>query len=164
MRYFTYPEKEYEEYSHVYLELDREGYCLRAIYEGPRMLTTTNFVTENNWELLPEGAIENPEDVMATVSAALFETKWQAALALYREQWKTVKSIFQPEQKVTATVNVFYPQGVILNIPGTAFHGLADYEMCKERWGTAKMYPYHTAELVIEGYDEKNMWILLRPL
>ncbi len=165
MKYYKYIDSEAEEERIVYNEFDNEYYCLRAVYEENEKLASTSFVDEAYQHILPEGSMSDCIDMLGDeIDSTEFEEKWEQALSPYQKEWNAIKDKYTVGQSITATISCFYPQGIILNIDDEKFHGVADYEKSKTHFGNDKMYPQQPLEMNVEGFDDKNMWVVLAPL
>ena len=159
MKYFRSVDNETNINRIIYHEFDEEYYCLRAIFEENNKLETTNFI--NNKYILPEGSFyEIKDDLGEKITEKEFENKWKTALYPFVENWNKIKKKYIIGNNIKVKINCFYPQGIILDI-NEIFYGIANYQECKEKYGSGHLYPKHDMEMKIIGYDEKNMWIKL---
>jgi ribosomal protein S1 len=78
------------------------------------------------------------------------------------EKWNKIKNKYIIGQKIITKINCIYPQGIIFNV-GEMFHGIADYDECKAKYGSKYLYSGNEMEMDIIGYDDDNMWIKLKP-
>lgn len=89
-----------------------------------------------------------------------FDIVWLRCLAQHTENWETTKSLFPLGQSVAGHIEIFYPQGVIINL-GDNVLGVANYNECRTSTQSEFMYPGHRITAMVTGYDEQNQWIEL---
>jgi hypothetical protein len=162
MKYFEYIDNEENKETIIYYELDEEYYCLRAIFEEDNKSMTTNFI--HNDYLLPEGSFYQIINILEKeIDENTFNNKWKIALKPFLEKWNETKNVYDIGKNIKVKINCIYPQGIIFDVNGM-FYGIANYEECKIKHGTKKLYPKYEFEMKIIEYDEKNMWIRLKPI
>jgi ribosomal protein S1 len=64
--------------------------------------------------------------------------------------------------KIKGKINCIYPQGIILDIC-EIFYGIANYEECKIKYTSKYLYPKNEMNFKIIEFDEKDMWVKLKP-
>ena len=89
-----------------------------------------------------------------------FEAVWEAHLNARMKIWNVVKERFPIGIVAEGAIEVFYPQGVIVDLGNEAL-AVADYNLCKASTRPENMYPKHKVTATVSGYDERNQWIIL---
>jgi len=161
MNYFKYTDNEVNIGEIAYLELDEEYYCFRAVFAAQNKLWTTNFIQEIYF--LPEGSWYDVLDMLEKISEKEFNNLWERALKPFIGKWNKTKNNNSTGNIVKTKFACNYPQGIILSINET-FYGIADYDECKMKYGWERLYPRSEFDMKIIGYDEKNMWLELKPM
>jgi len=156
-RYFKYA----DEGVICYVELDEALYCLRAVYQVGEEFINTNLQAAHETYFLPEGSFGDSIDSITEIEKATFDDVWNRSVQPYLAGWNELRSRIKTGDKIPGKIICFYPQGVVLNIE-QRFYGVADYDECKGYLGAEKMYPGQHVELVLEGYDDVNMWVKLK--
>ena len=145
-----------------YFELDRELYCLRAVFEQHGLRFSTNFIYKDFQYQLPEGRYEEYLEEMTKISYQQFHDEWHQSLSPYYDDWVSLKSQLEVGNQIKGTIICFYPQGVIIGFQNK-FHGISSYDRCKEKVGEDHMYPNESLDFKITGFDDENMWIDMEP-
>lgn len=143
--YFTFEEEQF------FIELDYENYAQRQIILYPNGTYMISCIDD----CLVEGQInfEGITDI-TTISSALFESKWDALTASYRNQWNLVKENYPVGQCITGIIKYFYPQGARVQL-GTVQGLISD------NCGNTPNFIDCVITGVVSGYDEQNMWVVL---
>jgi hypothetical protein len=99
-------------------------------------------------------------DAVTEISPAEFEAIWQQHLSKYQDQWLVSKQLYPPGTAVQGWIEIFFPQGVIVNL-GDGTFGVANYAQCRASTVPGAMYPHHKVTAIVSGYDEANQWLVL---
>ena len=89
-----------------------------------------------------------------------FDRIWNEHLASRAVEWNETKSTYLIGKAISGYLEVFYPQGVIVDLGDDAL-GVADHQKCRESTRPEFMYPGHEVTAVVSGYDKANQWIML---
>ncbi len=99
-------------------------------------------------------------DEVLAISQQEFDGQWRVHLNRHASDWGRAKRRYRPGSRVEGFIEIFYPQGVIVNI-GSKFLGLANYAECKASTALENMSTRHKVVATLKGYDEENHWFLL---
>lgn len=161
MKYYKYCNEESQiDGGFTYLETD-EGYTIRQItVNGDRFFASN--VCYPHWGLcLTEKYVDYDSiDEVIPVSRSEFDDIWQKHLSQHRLRWNKAKETYGIGSKVQGIIEIFFPQGVIVNL-GDDVLGVADYEECRASTKPEYMYPKHKVVAIVDGYDEVNQWVIL---
>jgi hypothetical protein len=161
MNYYKYQ----DEFSPIdggvtYIETD-QGVAYRQITVNGEKYVMSN-VNYSEWGMmLAEGQIDYTviEEVQE-LSKEEFETIWNTHLKDQQVQWSKTKERYALGSVVTGYIQIFYPQGIIVNL-GENSLGIANYEECKVSAKQEWMYPGYRVTAVVADYDELNYWLVL---
>jgi hypothetical protein len=164
MKYYKYhDENSIIEPGTTYVETD-EGVTIREVtFNGTEYLASN--VNYPHWGmLLAEGQVDYEPFVetgeVTPITEQEFTEIWKAHLALRQEEWEAAKHTYPVGATAHGFIQIFYPQGVIVNLGGNAL-GIADYKACQASTRPEFMYTRHRISAVVNGYDETNQWIIL---
>jgi hypothetical protein len=145
----------------TYVETET-GVHIRQITTNGRLYLASNIVQSDGIMYLPDKAIDYDSigDEVAPISREEFDAIWQSYLATRQEQWNQVKRTYTVGKYVEGFLELFYPQGVIVNL-GNNDLGIADFVACRASTKPQFMYPRHKITAVVSGYDEENQWVVL---
>ncbi|WP_051271431.1 hypothetical protein [Shimazuella kribbensis] len=146
----------------TYIESE-DGYAVRQITVTNNKYIASNRRNKEYGYWLAEGLIDGKEAAdfgVDKIDKSQFEGVWDAYRAELLQDWQKTKDTFPIGQVVEGYIQVFYPQGVIIQISGSVV-GLADYEECKHNIKSEKLYPNHKIKAEVIGYDEINLWLML---
>jgi hypothetical protein len=134
---------------------------LRQITVGGEGVLASN-VKHPRWGLsLAEGLVDYDSiDEVSRITRAEFDEVWNANLASHTTQWGRAKAAYRIGTTVYGFIELFYPQGVVVNL-GNGALGIADYEEAKSSTRPECMYTRHKVTAIVKGYDESNHWIML---
>jgi hypothetical protein len=111
---------------------------------------------------LAEGEIEyDPADEVKEISKDEFESIWNNHLDFHRSQWDNTKQKYKVGNAITGHIEVFYPQGVIVNLDEESL-GVANYDECRATAKWEWMYPGYRVTAIVDRYDEINHWLILK--
>ncbi|MBN1316004.1 MAG: hypothetical protein JXA42_11065 [Anaerolineales bacterium] len=146
----------------TYIELE-DGYTVRQISINGDRIQASN-ICYSRWGLmLGEGEIKIDFDgpiQVSEISAQEFDRIWNDHLKRHQNRWSSAKSKFKLGTRVQGYIEIFYPQGVIVNL-GSGALGVADYEECVASTAPENMYADHKISAVVMGYDEQYQWVVL---
>src|SRR5574341_1040807 len=161
MIYYKYEDK----YSPIdggitYIETD-EGVAYRQITVNGEKYLMSN-INYPKWGLmLAEGRIDYTViDEVQEISRKEFDDVWNAHLVHHQVQWETTKQKYMIGMEVTGYIQIFYPQGVIINL-GEDSLAVANYAACKASARPEWMYPGYRVTAIVADYDELNHWLVL---
>ena len=144
----------------VYFESEN-GWVLRQTMVGDHEIIASN-VKHPIWGLGladQQGDYDAIEEVIP-IAQAEFDQVWAEHLYQHQAQWAEAKLCHLLGALVHGKIEIFYPQGVIINLSDTAL-GVANYAECKNALGAKNMYIRIAVTAVVIGYDEVNQWIQL---
>jgi len=110
--------------------------------------------------ILAEGKINPNIDEVEEITKKEFDEIWNIHLNIYQVQWNDIKQRNIIGSKVTGYIQLFYPQGVMVNL-GNNCLGVANYAECNASAKPEWMYPGYKITAIITGYDELNQWLVL---
>jgi len=165
MNYYKYPDEESGIVnSQTYVETDENGCYLRQITCNDREYLASNVLNPPWGMVLGEGCVDFEPLVrsvdVASITKEEFRATWDTYLALRQSIWETAKHAYHIGTIAHGFIEVFYPQGVIVNLGDNAL-GIADYRACRASTQPEFMYPKHKITAVVSGYDDANQWITL---
>jgi len=159
-KYYKYTDTDTDNVD-CFLELDKEFYCLRAIYNIGKEYISTNLTIEDERYFLPEGSFSDSLEYMTETTEAEFLEKWGSATLPHLENWEKLKIELATGQRIQSKILCFYPQGIVCEI-GKAFYGIANYNECESYFGSDKMCVGERLDLIISEFDNDNLWIKLQ--
>lgn len=114
-------------------------------------------------DCLAEGVIniEDFEGYIKEISLGEFEKIWNKTIKDYCDIWKLQKQKYPIGKIVEGEIKYFYPQGIIIKI-GEAM-GIYRYRESNVI-GECTKYPLDMIKGRVEGYDEKNLWLVISSL
>ncbi|WP_046226531.1 hypothetical protein [Paenibacillus dauci] len=156
MLYFTY--KEFNE--EWYYESDENGIVLRQIVkqEGEKPKLSNQ---RDSQFYMAEHPIDLEDSMLDPLQKTDFENEWVKLNADYMSEWEQTKKENVIGQEVKATIEVIYPQGIIVRLNHTQYPGLASYDEFAQNAQVKNIYPDIEMIATISGYDDINGWIKL---
>ena len=144
----------------TYIEIV-EGIVYRQITVNGEKYLMSN-INYPEWGLMmAEGEIDYSDiDEVQEISKEEFDAIWNAHLSHRQVQWDKTKQKVKSGSTVTGYIQIFYPQGVIVNL-GEDILGVANYADCKANAKPEWMYPGFRVTAVVADYDELNHWLVL---
>lgn len=135
-----------------YIELDDQQIAQRQII----MKNEKEFEISSRMCCLAEGEVELTEiEEYTEIPKAEFERIWKQCMKHYEEAWQQSKEEYPIHSEVVCHVGYFYPQRII------AYNGKTVF--CMEDTADSGINRIHIAiKGTVIGYDEQNMWVLLR--
>lgn len=121
-----------------------EGRCRVSIAPDFQLCETEVEIFDGDEEITPEA----------------FEEVWHTAVEPYKNAWEETKRQYRPGTTVTGTIQMFYPQGVIIRLDGESY-AVANDPVLRMHTPPAWMYPGYQVEGTVGGADESNFWIKL---
>lgn len=160
-RYFNWDDDDYINGT-TYIEIDG-GYATKQI-----VVTSNKFIASNRKDkehnfYLAEGQVDIDEIVEfggSEITEEQFYKVWNTYKNDLSDKWKETKENFPIGEKIEGIIEVFYPQGVILNISQDVI-GIADYKKCSDSTHPVNLYPGYKIIGIVIGYDEENMWLVI---
>lgn len=95
------------------------------------------------------------------MSQEQFEELWHEPLQLGMEDWHRTQSRFPVGTRVEGYIEVFYPQGTLINLLAPQAVGITDTSALKSETPAEWMYPRYRVIAEVSGYDEDHQWVLL---
>lgn len=160
MIYYKYQ----DEYSPIdggitYVETE-EGVTYRQITVNGDKYLMSNLNYPELGMMLAEGEIDLKIDDVEEITKREFDEVWATHLINYQVQWNDTKQNNTIGSKVTGYIQIFYPQGVIVNL-GEHSLGIANYSECRASAKPEWMYPSYKVTAIVADYDELNQWLVL---
>jgi hypothetical protein len=143
----------------TYVETEK-GVAYRQITVNGDKYLMSNLNYPETGMILAEGEINPKIDDVEEITKIEFEDVWATHLINYQAQWKDTKQRNNIGSEVTGYIQLFYPQGVIVNL-GENSLGIANYSECESSAKPEWMYPGYKVTAIIAGYDELNQWLVL---
>ncbi|MFM9277801.1 hypothetical protein [Paenibacillus jiagnxiensis] len=144
-----------EEGEMYYFELDDKGWAHRqvsVIDGGCRVSIAPDFMLSE----VPVEMYEGDEEI----GPEQFEQIWQQAVGLYKHNWERAKAKYSSGMRVTGSIAMFYPQGIMIRLEETVF-AVTGYEAVRSKVKAEYLYPGFRMDGIVRGYDEKNFWLEL---
>lgn len=141
---------------YFWIEITEESFAQRQIIKQ----ADNTVLVSCRQDCLAEGEIENDYIKNFEIDKQEFEEKWVQYTKKYHFLWEEAKKIYEIGKKVEGIVLYFYPQGIIFSIG--KIQGIADYDEYSKRSSLSNLYPHHKITGKVVGYDEKNMWIVIK--
>ena len=161
MKYYKYAD-EYSEIAPgmVYLETN-DGCAIRQITFNGKEYLSSNRKYPNGSMGLAEGQTDfDIIEEIIPISKQEFDEIWNTHLAIHQNEWNATKEAYSIGKEVKGVIEIFFPQGVIVDLGGDAL-GVADYAESRASTTWENMYPWHHITAIVEGYDEVNQWVIL---
>lgn len=144
---------------YLFINFDNEKYWLEIGIEGKAL---RQIIIDNVGKVhvscledcLAEGIInENElEGEISSINRNEFEDKWDIYTLEERKKWLSLKNNYSIGEKVECKVKYSYPQGWIVDLGQLL--GVCKYD--------SKLLPNEIIQGTIIGYDEVNMWIIIK--
>ncbi|MDP4144336.1 MAG: hypothetical protein Q8936_07625 [Bacillota bacterium] len=162
MDYYKYQDSLSDIYGYIFLEVE-DGYAIRQIFKSSMGFIASNRKDEEYDFLLSEGYLDFSgfESNVIKINPSKFNSVWLEYKKELLNEWEETKNKFRINQEIMGTIEVFYPQGILINLENNIV-AIADYEECKNSTIPERLYPNHTIRAVIKGYDEENLWLILK--
>ncbi|MEH7349363.1 hypothetical protein [Gottfriedia acidiceleris] len=160
-RYFSW-EDEYIR-GNTYIEVEDDGYAIKQIAVTQNKYIASNRKDDEHHYYLAEGLLDVSElidDGGNEISEKEFYIIWNKHSEVLINTWNITKEKYPIGLEVEGKIEVFYPQGVIVNFAENVI-GVADYTKCKESTQPENLYPHHKITGKVNGYDEENMWLII---
>lgn len=141
---------------YFWIEVTKEGFVQRQIIRQ----ADNKILVSCRQDCLAEGEIENDYIKNFEIDMQEFEEKWAQYTKEYRFLWEETKKTYKIGKKAEGTILYFYPQGIIFSIG--KIQGIANYNEYSKKSNSFSLYPNHKITGVIVGYDEKNMWLVIK--
>lgn len=145
-----------------YFETDQDGVALRQIVieeDGGRV--TSHRKHELYHFMLAEHPVDLSDPSYERIPKARFEELWSEVLLATMEEWRQIKQALPIGQKVTGSIEAFFPQGTLVDLFEHRAVGLADTACLNQHSPREWMYPGYMLTAIVKGYDEVNQWVLL---
>ena len=97
---------------------------------------------------------------MTEISPVEFEAVWQKHLSKHQAQWLTSKQLYPPGTEIHGWIEIFFPQGVIVNL-GDGTFGVANHAECKASAASEMLTTRQKITAIVRGCDEVNQWLVL---
>lgn len=160
-RYFSWDDDDYIRGT-TYIEIE-DGYATKQIAVTQNKYIASNRKDEDHHFYLAEGLLDVNEiidDGGTEISEEQFYGIWNKCRDGLINKWNLIKVKFPIGLEVEGKIEVFYPQGVIVNIFENVI-GVSDYTKCKDSTIPENLYPHRKITGKVNGYDEENMWLII---
>lgn len=77
------------------------------------------------------------------------------------DEWNQIKRSLPVGTKVKGEIEVFFPQGTLVNLGEEQATGLAATTALRKTTPAQWRYPGHKMNAIVSGYDELNQWVVL---
>jgi hypothetical protein len=161
MRYYKFPEEgDPADDGLTYVETDG-GWTIRQITVRDSQYLASNVdYPESGIGLADQQIDYDAFEEVTPISSDEFEAVWNTHLAQHGHDWIASKARYPVGQRVHGSVRIFYPQGVIIKLDATTL-GIVAYDAYREAIGTAIPSTGVAVAVTVDGYDERNHWIVL---
>jgi len=162
MKYYKYQ----DEFSPIdsgvtYIETT-EGIVYRQITVNGEKYLMSNINYPEWGMMMAEGRIDYTDiEEVQEISKAEFDSFWNTYLSDHQAHWDLTKQKYSSGSAVTGHIQIFYPQGVIVNLDEDSL-GVANYAECRASAKPEWMYPGHRVDATVADYDELNHWVVLK--
>ncbi len=95
------------------------------------------------------------------ISKNEFDRVWNIVNNNQLPEWIKLKEVLPLGTKIDGYIEVFYPQGVIVSIPGYEALGVANFEECAANSQKRNMHKDLIIKAEVIGYDKVNYWVIL---
>ncbi|MBI9051094.1 MAG: hypothetical protein JEZ00_16855 [Anaerolineaceae bacterium] len=131
MKYYKYKDEESEIAPGMeYLETD-DGWAIRQIaFNGKEHLASNRKYPNGRMGLADQQCDFDIFEEIIPISKQEFDNIWNAHLTIHQDEWNAIKEIHPIGKEVKGVIEIFFPQGVIVDLGGNAL-GVADYAACK---------------------------------
>lgn len=160
-RYFRWDDDDYIGGT-IYIEID-DGYATKQIAVTPNKYIASNRKDEEHHFYLAEGLVEIDEIIEyggSEINEEQFFSVWYTYRNDLIDKWNETKEKFPIGVEIEGIIEVFYPQGVIINVSQDVI-GIADYNKCSDSTHPENLYPGHKIIGTVVGFDEENMWLVI---
>lgn len=143
-----------------YFEVDEEGWAFRQILldEGKE----SRISNQKKYDFfLSETELPLDDGTLLRITQEEFEEVWSRINSDQTERWVELKRKLPLGSLVAGTIEVLYPQGVIVSISDHETLAIADYEECNSNYRNGNIHKGLNVTANIIGYDEVNYWIVL---
>jgi hypothetical protein len=162
MKYYKYA----DDYGFVddgitHLEVDN-GWAIRQITVNDDVVYASN-VSYPPWGLrLADQSVDFDEiDEVIPISKQEFDEIWNKHLRQRQDFWEQAKTAYQIGRTVQGYIEIFFPQGVIVNL-GKSVLGVANPQECRASIPPQlPLSSFHKITAVVTGYEEVNQWLVL---
>ncbi|WPK11029.1 hypothetical protein R6U77_14190 [Lysinibacillus louembei] len=129
-----------------WIEVNQHGFALRQITKENDCVQIS---CRDN--CLAEGIVDIDE-YCQQITAQQFEHMWHNTTKPFRRIWEIEKEKYAIGQRISGVIQYFYPQGAIFSV--------GRIQGCSNRSTSQSIHSEISG--VISGFDEKNMWLLLK--
>jgi hypothetical protein len=161
-RYYKWDDDDEDLRGTTYIEID-DGVASKQIAVTPNKYISSNRKDEEHHFYLSEGKIDINDIIEyggSEISGKQFYSVWNKYREGLIDNWNRTKEKFPVGSEIDGIIEVFYPQGVIINISQDII-GIADYNNCRHSTQPENLYPRHKITGKVVGYDEENMWLII---
>ncbi|MED3571407.1 hypothetical protein [Cytobacillus praedii] len=145
-----------------YFEIDNDGVAYRQmVYHDDGICITSNRKHYFYHFMLAEHPLDAQESYYKEISQTEFEKLWYEQLQHGLEDWHRTKSLFPVGNRVEGYIEVFFPQGTLINLLEPQAVGITDTSALKTETPAEWLYPRYRVFAEVSGYDEVNQWVLL---
>jgi len=162
MKYYKYTfDEDIGGNNEIFYHETKNGWTIRQIIINEISWITSNVKDSEGRLVLADTQLDyDSESDITTISKQEFDEVWHNCLAPRQAMWEKIKQIHSVGESVEGFIEIFYPQGVIVDLGNEAL-GVADYAACKASTEPKIMYPKHKITAIVQGYDEVNQWVIL---
>jgi hypothetical protein len=124
----------------TYVEV-KDGVTLRQITSGLQGCHGSKIKYQHWGLILADQKVDYDSfEEVTPISKEEFDNVWKQHLATHEAAWGEIKNKFPVGAKVVGYIEIFYPQGVIIDI-GSGALGIAEYQASQESTNPEFMYP-----------------------
>lgn len=145
-----------------YFEIDNDSVAHRQmVHQEDGSWITSNRKHDGYHFMLAEHPLDVQEPYYEVISQAEFEELWHEQLQLGMEDWHRTKGLFPVGTQVKGYIEVFFPQGTLINLLAPQAVGITDTSALESETPAEWLYPRYRVTAEVSGYDEDHQWVLL---
>jgi len=153
---YKYMKEEWKEGNQTFFfEINSEGTVTRQIVRQEDQI----FASNRPDFCLSETPIDFIEDL--EIQKQEFEDYWTLANKPFMNEWDKLSKDVVINTEVIGVIEVIYPQGIIFSFGDVGF-GIANYEECREKSGSEKIYTKNQIKGEVSGFDNVNLWVKVK--
>jgi|GEM_PF-1820160 len=160
MCYFKYQENLENVLADTYVEVDNDMVMRQISLTEDNMIYSN--IKDNHYHFrLCDQEIDISDGQYVLITEEEFNGIWSKEMEKYLHRWETIKQNYKIGETVIGKIEVIYPQDIVIEI-GYGIWAAVDYNECKKSKFDGFLSPQRKIKGNIVGYDEINMWIILK--
>ena len=159
LKYYKYKERIDGLLGYTYIEAEHND-VLRQISKFDNKIISSNMKDEKFHFCLCDQEIDLSNEAYIPITQEAFDLIWLENINKNKLKWKNIKDKYKIGEMINGSIEVFYPQGVIISINDDTI-GITDYNECKESHFEGVLSSGRMVRSTVTGYDETNLWVVL---